>query len=240
MDENELMKLDESSIDNLYENADEDGLKSIRDIMLVAKLICQGNTKPSKLLEALESKGMNWSWNKIKRYMSDAYTLLNTEKGIKSMMDQRHVLISGVEEVVSSAWEEIEEKKRKRGQAYALVQNGTPVESLPSDLKDVYSLSEDRFSAMIDKKKEIILKAIKEQSDLYGYSQDKRVLIQHEKSDKVKYLDDINRGAISEYRGHHPKDVTIIELAGILKDKALAEDEYSTEVGTLEDLDNDD
>jgi hypothetical protein len=190
MSENSIVK----RTPNLEETAE--------NINLIIEEISHGNNSIIEIQNGLKLKDVVWDYNKVKRYHSAALKVLDREKTLKQAIDQRHILLKRTEGLAASEWNTIDYLMKTRNNALSQINNGVDFDNLNFEQKEVLTMPLDRFFGTLTKCKQLILQSVNSQSELLGFKQDKTILIQHQKSEKLQYMDELNDNLLKKYRNN--------------------------------------
>jgi len=173
-----------------------------KNIRLIVDAISHGCSSIIEIQKNLESKNIKWDYNKVKRYYKAALELTSKEATMKESVDQRQILLSRAEAVASSEWATIEYLLGTRAEGIKRLKEGAIYDSLPFEQKEVLALPIDKFFGVVSKCKQVVLQSIGSQSELHGFKQDKTILVQHQKSGQLKYMDSLNKNLREKFRNN--------------------------------------
>lgn len=228
MSDNQLAKVTTSAITKPSVEEVAKNIKIVRDEMK------KGITSPLDIYHSLKEQGYGWDRNKVIRYFKAALITIEEEGEQKKLLDQRHVLLLQSENVEQMQYREILKLIENRDSGLAKLARGTSVEDLPWEEQQAVTLEPNKYHSTISKAMLVALKAQERRSELYGYKQDKTIILKQEQSEDLKYMDDYNKDLVKRYRNlydtHDIIDVEVVEVAS---------DEESKNKGIIEELSND-
>lgn len=187
------------------------------NINLVMDQIRRGYTNPSQIQKILKAEGYNWSYNKVQRHYELAQENLMRDIDVKKRIDQRHILIGQADIVIQRETRTIEEIIDLRKSASDKIELAKMLEQddiyagLTFLEKQIIALPENKYREIINKSDTTILKAIEKQAELYGFRQDKTLILQNIKAETLEYLDTTNKGLVKKYRNIVSTDDEIID-----------------------------
>jgi hypothetical protein len=210
-----------------------------RNISIVQDEISHGNSSIVDIQKSLAAKDIKWDYAKVQRYYRGALELMGREHSMKQLNDQRQILLQRAETIESSEWEMIRYLLNTRQKAMKMIDDGSQPNDLPFEYKEVVSLPLEKLVGIITKCKQTILQAIRNEYEYYGFSNDKTLTIQHQKTEKLKYMDDINKDLRDKFRNRFDvssqQDLEDLgEGADVFDTVAAEEDDY--EVSVLKEL----
>jgi hypothetical protein len=209
----------------------------MNNVHLVIQLMSKGFTDVLDIKNALAETGIFWSRNKVLGYIRAANAWIDKSAAdIKAYVDQRHILVKKSEAVEQTLWTEMEKLSRTRNETVRKLNSGLQPAQLNWEETQIADLDIEKFHNILIKGFQIILKAQERQSELYGYKNDKTILIKRDKGQKLQYEDSFNEDLIKKYRNLNENDMEGVideEIIEETQEDQEAEDKFIDNLGDI-------